>query len=57
MTGNPVFLIELLIFSAAALAWGGWELWSVRRSRDAKDPPAPKPSDSASADDPGHPEG
>lgn len=28
-----VFLAEALIFAGAALAWGVWELWSLRRER------------------------
>lgn len=54
MTGNPIFLLELVIFNGAALAWAGWELWSVRRSRDPKPPPGPS---EGSADEPRHPEG
>ena len=46
---------EFLIFDGAAVAWGAYEIWSVRRSRwpeNAKDKkPAP------SEDPPRHPEG
>ncbi|MBL8559081.1 MAG: hypothetical protein JNM47_10195 [Hyphomonadaceae bacterium] len=47
MDANPLFLIELLVFSGAALAWGVYEYWSVR----------PKKEDSPPPDDAGHPEG
>ncbi len=30
---NSLFLLEFLIFDGAALAWAGYELWSVRRSK------------------------
>jgi hypothetical protein len=33
------FLLEYLFFSLAALAWAGWELWSVRRPRGSEKPP------------------
>lgn len=26
------FLLELVIFSGSALAWGFWELWSTQRT-------------------------
>ena len=31
---NTIFLMEFLLFDGAALAWAGWELWSVRPRRD-----------------------
>jgi hypothetical protein len=57
MSGNPVFLFELLIFSGAALAWGAWELWSVRRSRDTDTSQPAEPEPGASSGEPRHPEG
>ncbi len=39
MEQNPVFLIEFLGVTGAALAWAAWELWSVRRSKDKPLPP------------------
>lgn len=47
MDVNPLFLIELLVFSGVALAWGVYEYWSVR----------PKKDESPPSDDAGHPEG
>jgi hypothetical protein len=46
---NPLFLLEFVLFSGIALAWAGYEFWSVR----------PKKDDGASAsnDDAGHPKG
>lgn len=35
---NP-FLAEFLIFGALALAWAGWELWSLRAPRESEKPP------------------
>ncbi len=49
MQGNPIFLIELLLFSGAALAWAGYEWWSVRPGAREKQSPPPG--------EPGHPEG
>jgi hypothetical protein len=46
MDANPLFLIELLLFSGVALTWGIYEYWTVR-------PGKPERSDSA----PGHTEG
>lgn len=40
MEDNPVFLIEFLGVTGLALAWGVWEIWSVRRSQ-RKPPPGP----------------
>ncbi len=49
MNVNPIFLIELLVFNGAALAWAGYELWTVRPSQREKKSPPP--------DEPGHTEG
>lgn len=46
---NPLFLLEFVLFSGAALAWGAYELWTVRSVKD-KTPSAP-------SDDARHPEG
>ncbi len=43
---NPIFLIELIVFNGAVLAWALYEYWSVRPKRD--DP---------SEQTPGHAEG
>ena len=48
---NPIFLIELFLFNGAALAWAGYEFWSVRPGKD-KDKDTSAPGDEA-----GHPEG
>jgi len=29
---HSLFLLELVIFSGSALAWGLWELWSTNRA-------------------------
>jgi hypothetical protein len=49
---NTIFLMEFLLFDGAALAWAGWELWSVRPSRDEE----AKKRDAASKEAAGHPE-
>lgn len=42
MKSNTPLFIAFLFFDVVALAWGAWELWSVRRKPDrAGDPPAP----------------
>ena len=43
-----VFLIEAILFSVAALAWAGYELWTVRKRKDKGGSPP---------DDTRHPEG
>jgi hypothetical protein len=48
MDVHPLLLLELLVFSGAALAWGFYEYWQVRPGKDEK------PQKSG---DPGHPEG
>lgn len=48
MSINP-FMIELVLFSGAALAWGVYELWTVRDSK-GDEPSSP-------ADETRHPEG
>jgi hypothetical protein len=35
---NPIFLMEFLLFDGAALAWAGWEIWSVRPGKDNAEP-------------------
>ncbi len=49
---DHTFLIETLFFEGAALAWAGWELWSLRRDEQKSPPKKPH-----SEDPPGHPEG
>jgi len=29
---HNLFLLELVVFSGSALAWGLWELWSTERA-------------------------
>ena len=41
---NPIFLIELLVFNGAVLAWAIYEYWTVRPKKEESDKP-------------GHPEG
>ena len=50
---NSLFLLEFLLFDGAALAWAGYELWTVRPSK-TKSAPEDKPE---SKDIPRHPEG
>ncbi len=53
MDSDSVFLVEFLIFGGAAVAWGVWQIWSVRRGKDwSKDDHEPPDSDDSS----GHPE-
>ena len=33
MQRNYAFLFEFFVFSGPALAWGAWQLWSLRRER------------------------
>lgn len=35
MEFNPLFLLEFVLFSGVALAWGIYEWWSVRPKKDA----------------------
>jgi hypothetical protein len=53
---SPLFLLEFLLFNGVALAWAGWELWSIRRSKD--EPPKESASEpkSPSAEAARHPE-
>jgi hypothetical protein len=48
VSNNP-YVIELFLFSGAALAWGFYELWTVRKSQRGDKP--------TSSDTTGHPEG
>jgi hypothetical protein len=57
MQSNGLFLMEFLIFDGVALAWAGWELWSLHRDKSkpkAKSGAEPPP---ASDETPRHPEG
>ena len=40
MDVNPLFLLEFVLFSGVAVAWGVYEWWSVRPKKDgsAADP-------------------
>ncbi len=55
MKSHYVFLLETGLFEGVALAWGVWELWSVRRSKDDKPKSKPAAPDSLPKG-PGHPE-
>lgn len=55
MKPNTLFFIEFLFFDVVALAWGAWELWSVRPSQTK--PEEGEPSHDVSPERPGHPEG
>ncbi len=50
---HPIFLLEFLLFDGAALAWAGYEIWSVRPGKDKPD----ESKDAASEDCARHPEG
>lgn len=45
MKPNTLFFWEFLFFDVAALGWGAWELYSLRKDRRAR--PAPTGSDAA----------
>ena len=47
MDPSILFLVELLIFSGAVVAFCIWQIWDTRPSKDA----------AASPEDAGHPEG
>jgi hypothetical protein len=36
VTSNAMFLAELALFDGLAVAWGVWEFWSARPSKQAK---------------------
>jgi hypothetical protein len=55
MDGSWLGLIELLLVAGLVLGWAVYELWSVRKPRDAPKPPSPPESGSERA--PRHPEG
>ncbi len=50
---HPIFLLEFLLFDGAALAWAGYEIWSVRPTKDK----AAEKKDAASEESSRHPEG
>jgi hypothetical protein len=51
---NPIFLLEFLLFDGAALAWAGYEIWSVRPGKDKTEAAKnPGPSNETTR----HPEG
>ncbi len=51
MKPNTLFFWEFLLFDFAALGWGAWEYFSVRRD-SASPPPALPPETSVGATDP-----
>jgi hypothetical protein len=55
MASNTTFFVEFLFFDVVALGWAGWELWSIRRSKDK--PPADAHEPPPSEEPPRHPEG
>ncbi len=56
MKPNTLLFVAFLFFDVAALAWGAWELWSVRKDK-RETPAAPAPITASSPEPPGHPEG
>jgi hypothetical protein len=56
MKPNTLFFVEFLFFDVVALAWGAWELWSVRKDK-RETPEVPAPITTPSPEPPGHPEG
>lgn len=38
MEVNPLFLLEFVLFSGVALAWGVYEWWSVRPKKGGSTP-------------------
>jgi hypothetical protein len=57
MKPNTMFFIEFLFFDVVALAWGAWELWSVRAKKELDQAAEDAPSRTVSPDAPRHPEG
>lgn len=56
MKPNTLFFLGFLFFDVVALAWGAWELWSVRKER--RETPGPVAALTISSPEPtGHPEG
>jgi hypothetical protein len=45
MSSHTIFLLGLVVFDGAAVAWALWEFWSVRPKKAAKadDPDAESP--------------
>jgi hypothetical protein len=56
MKPNTVLFVAFLFFDVAALVWGAWELWSVRRDKTAP-PTKAAATKGASPESTGHPEG
>jgi hypothetical protein len=54
---HALLLLEFLLFDGAALAWGGWELWSLRRSKWENPADSENAASGRSEDAPRHPEG
>jgi hypothetical protein len=55
--GNIGFFLEFLVFSGAALAWAGWEWWSVRKAGNEPAKSDARHLVSPSAEASRHPEG
>jgi hypothetical protein len=56
MKPNSLLFVAFLFFDFAALAWGAWELWSVKKDKHV----LPEPPTATTGDSPelsGHPEG
>ncbi len=56
MSQNYLFLMEFLIFDGAAVAWGLWELRSLRRDAESSRRDADAAEAARSEDLPGHSE-
>jgi hypothetical protein len=50
-----MFILALVLFDGAAVAWALWEFWSVRPKRTAK-ADDPRARSEPSPEDSGHPE-
>ncbi len=57
MKPNTLLFVAFLFFDFAALAWGAWEFWSVRKDKGAPPPQPPVPTNGGSPELSGHPEG
>ena len=55
MKSHAGFVLAVVLFDGAALAWALWEIWSVRPRRKIKDQETPGLS-GPSPEEPRHPE-
>ncbi len=54
MKSNTLFILALILFDGVAVAWGLWEVWSIRPKKRLEEQADPRPQ---SPENPGHPEG